>query len=417
MSPNLQIALRFIFSRKRSMLMSLAGIIFGVGFFIVTQAQTSGFQAFYIQTIIGTNSALRIEDRLQATYENLATGSKDNPAAFLTQAEGFRKYVQGIEYPNKLREAVADFNQVTAISEVVQGSARAVSVHNQRSADIHGIRLDDHLAVTDLETKVQLGDLNKFRFNQQSVLLGSKLAQRMRVVPGDYIVLETPAADNRRYLVAATFETGISQIDKVRIFMHLNEARSLMHKPFGESIFQIAIQDNDQAIHLAAHMEAVLGHNVMSWQEREKTWLEVFKVLRISSAITVSSIILISGLGMFNTLAMIAMEKTREIAILRSMGYTRQDISRIFLWQGSAVLAVGTVLGWAMGAGVTLVITQLPIRIRGIFSTDHFIVNWDIAHYGWATVIALIVVMLASYFPSKKAAQLEPGDIIRGTAG
>ena len=152
------------------------------------------------------------------------------------------------------------------------------------------------------------------------------------------------------------------------------------------------------------------------WQDREKTWLEVFRALRISSAITVSVFTLIAGLAMFNTLAMIVMEKTKEIAILRSMGYTRRDISRIFIWQATIVLAIGTLLGWMLGAGVTYAVEHTPIRVRGIFSSDHFIVAWSIWHYIAATLTAVIMVLTASLVPARRAARLEPGDVIRGTA-
>ena len=67
------------------------------------------------------------------------------------------------------------------------------------------------------------------------------------------------------------------------------------------------------------------------------------------------------------------------------MGYTRQDISRIFLWQAAIVLMIGTVAGWILGAVVTYGISNLPIRIRGIFAMDTFIVNWSIWHYVAAT--------------------------------
>ena len=119
---------------------------------------------------------------------------------------------------------------------------------------------------------------------------------------------------------------------------------------------------------------------------------------------------------MFNTLAMIVMEKTKEIAILRSMGYTREDISQIFIWQAGIVLAIGTVLGWILGAAVTYGVSQMPIRIRGIFATDHFIVAWSIWHYVAATITAVLMVLTASLVPALRAARLEPGDVIRGTA-
>jgi lipoprotein-releasing system permease protein len=222
--------------------------------------------------------------------------------------------------------------------------------------------------------------------------------------------------ESRRYRVSALYETGVSDIDRVRIYLNMGEARSLLKRPTGASFLQVNIFDKKRAPQDAAHIEETLQYSAASWQEREKTWLEVFRALRISTAITVSVFTLIAGLAMFNTLAMIVMEKTKEIAILRSMGYTRQDISRIFLWQAAIVLMLGTIAGWVLGAAVTYGISNLPIRIRGIFAADTFIVNWSVWHYVAATVTAILMVMAASLIPARRAARLEPGDVIRGTA-
>ena len=127
-----------------------------------------------------------------------------------------------------------------------------------------------------------------------------------------------------------------------------------------------------------------------------------------------STIILIAGLGMFNTLAIIVMERAREIAILRSIGYTRTDVLWIFLYQGVIVYALGLVIGCLAGAGLTALVESLPIRIRGIFATDHFIMEWSLSHYGWAALVTGIVVLLASILPARRAAKIEPGTVIRG---
>ena len=198
--------------------------------------------------------------------------------------------------------------------------------------------------------------------------------------------------------------------------MHLSEARSLLKKVSGASFLQVALFDRNRAPQDAAQMEEVLRHGAKSWQEREKSWLNAFYALQISAALTVSTIILISGLGMFNTLAMLVIEKTKEIAILRSMGYTREDISRIFLWLGAIVLGLGTVGGWALGAGITYGVSKWPIHITGIFTAETFQVHWSITHYIVATISATIVVMTAAVIPARRAARLEPGDIIRGTS-
>lgn len=401
------------------MLMSLAGIIFGVGFFIVTQAQTSGFEQFFIRTILGTNGAIRIEDKIQATIFAIAAAGHDPDASKFEVAadRAGRKYIEGVEDPALITEALRKFRNVSGVSTVIQGSVIADSTFKNDSAKVYGINLEDHLAVSDLASQIVRGGgtLEDFRTTPQGLLVGKVLADRLQLSAGDSLILQA-GTEQRRYRVSAFYETGVSDIDRVRIYMHLGEARSLLKKTSGASFIQVALFDRDRAPQDAAKMEQVLRHGAKGWQEREKTWLEVFRALRVSSALTVSTIILISGLGMFNTLAMIVIEKTKEIAILRSMGYTRRDISRIFLWLGAIVLVVGTVGGWIMGAGVTYGVSKLPIRIRGIFSADSFQVYWSVWHYVVATLTATVVVMTAAIIPARRAARLEPGDIIRGTS-
>lgn len=399
--------------------MSLAGIIFGVGFFIVTQAQTSGFEQFFIRVILGTNGAIRIEDKIQDTiFAMAAAGHNAGASKFEVGADrAARKYIEGVEDPAILADALKKFRNVAGVSTVVEGSVIADSSFKNDSAKVYGIKLDDHLAVSDLAAQVQRGSgsLEDFRSTPQGVLMGKVLADRLQLNAGDSLILQA-GTEQRRYRVSAIYSTGVSDIDRVRIYLHLGEARSLLKKATGASFIQVALFDRDRAPQDALLMEGVLRHSTKSWQEREESWLQAFKALQISAAITVSTIILISGLGMFNTLAMIVIEKTKEIAILRSMGYTRQDITRIFIWLGAIVLVIGTIGGWGLGAGVTYGVSKMPIRIRGIFSADSFQVSWNIWHYVVATVTAAIVVMTAALIPARRAARLEPGDIIRGTS-
>lgn len=411
MSPNVRIAIRFLTAKRRSMVMSLAGIVFGVGFFIVTQAQTSGFQEFFIKTILGTDGAIRIVDKIQNLSPQL---SSDGSPFSIDQSEGLR-YAEGIEEPDLLRDAVMKFDNVSGVSAVLSGAVIARSNIRSDSARVLGVELDDQLKVSDLARQITFGHLNDFRVNPAGALVGRGLASRLGLSVGDSFILET-GGQIRRFRVSAIFETGVSDIDKVRIYLHMGECRSLLQKPTGASYLQVAVFDPERAPAEALQMTQVLSHSAEDWKWRARTWLEVFRALRVSSALTVSTIILISGLGMFNTLAMIVIEKTKEIAILRSMGYTRKDISKIFIWQGVLVLIAGIILGSGLGAAVTYGVSQLPIRIRGIFSTDNFVVAWSIWHYVEAAATAVIVVMAASLIPARRAARLEPGNVIRGTS-
>lgn len=413
MSPTFRIAFRFLTAKKRAMLMSLSCIVLGVGLFVVTQATTSGFEEFFIKTILGTNGAIRVEDKIQDTLRSMDAAGGDS--SFQIQMKDGRKYVEGIEEPKMVMDALRQFRNVAGLSEVLTGPAILRSSFKNETIKIYGIRLEHHIMVSELANQIVQGDLAEFRNNPSGALVGKVMAERLQLEIGDSFILES-ANQSRRYRVAAIYETGVSDIDKERVYLHLTEARSQLKKSTGASFIQVSLYDKDRATEDAMHMEEVLRHSAASWQEREKTWLGVFRALRISSGITVSVFSLIAGLAMFNTLAMIVLEKTKEIAILRSMGYTRQDISRIFIWLGAIVLVIGTLLGWGFGASVTYGVSKLPIRIRGIFTTDSFVVAWSIWHYVAATITAAVVVMTAAIIPARRAAKLEPGDIIRGTS-
>lgn len=412
MSPNLRIAVRFLLAKKRSMVMSLFGIVFGVAFFVVTQAQTSGFQELFIKTILGANGAIIVEDKFQNTMRSMPVEGSTFSVGDLSQ----RRIILGVENPDGVRQAITEqFSNVTGISAIVRGSVFVTGPMRTFSGQVYGIDLDDHLKVSNLQGQIVAGDLMRLRNEVSAVVIGREFARILEIGVGDSITISA-AGESGRYRIVALFETGAKDVDKSRIFMNLSDARSLLHRPFGASILQLSVRDRDRARIDADRLEQVVDHVAIAWQDREKVWLGVFFALRVSSAITVSSIILISGLGMFNTLAMIVMEKTREISILRSMGYTRRDINHIFIWQGVMVLIGGTVCGSLMGILLTWGVSKVPLPIQGIFKADTFVVNWSVWHYVTAAATSTVIVMIASLIPARRAARLEPGDVIRGTA-
>jgi lipoprotein-releasing system permease protein len=413
MSPNLRIAFRFLTAKKRAMLMSLSCTVLGVGLFIVTQATTSGFEEFFVRTMLGTNGALRIEDKMQDTMRSIEAASGSD---FQVRQDDGVKYIEGVEQPQAIIESVREFANVKGASAVLRGNVQLSSWFKTEPAQVFGIVLADHLRVSDLERKITTPNgLDRFQESPSGAMIGRVLADRLQVSAGDPFVIMVQG-ESRRYRVAAIYETGVRDIDKNNVYLDLVEARSLLKKPTGVSFIQISLKDPNRAREDAMHMTEVLRHSVKPWQEREKEWLSVFRALRISTAITVTVFTLIASLAMFNTLAMIVLEKTKDIAILRSMGYERRDITQIFLWQAAIVLAIGAIVGALFGAGVTWAVSQVPMRISTLFKTETFIVSWQPSHYIQAIATALIMVMVASLIPARRAARLEPGDIVRGTA-
>jgi lipoprotein-releasing system permease protein len=410
-TPPLYIALRFLTHRKRALLLSLSGVVFGVGIFICTQAQTQGFARHFIDSTIGSNGALVIRSRFRPRYESLAVRSKNpNPNTAL------RLYFEGITNANEIMRVSRRFSNVVSCSPVLRGTLSARAGFQNSTVELFGIDPALHAQTTDLLRQLINGSYDDFRNNTSSLILGSRLAADLGVGTGDAVQLLSPGGEYWRFTVAAIARAGVGSIDSTRVYSHARVAQALLQRPFGASAIIYKLRNPDRAPELANHFESLFQHTASSWQEREQSTLQLFMTLRVSAAVTVSLIILLAGFGIFNVLTMSVLSKVKEIAILRSMGYRRIDISSIFLWQGALIATAGSVLGCLLGAVLTWGIGRIPIRLRGLLYADHFLVTWDWRHYFWATLLAIIAVFIASYVPARRAAQLAPVVTLRGSS-
>ncbi len=411
MTPPLYIALRFLTHRKRALLLSLSGVVFGVAIFICTQAQTQGFSSYFIDSTIGSNGALVVRSRFRPRYEPLMVSARG-----FKERVGRRLYFEGITNANEIMRVSRQFSNVVSCSPVLRGTVSARAGFENATVDLFGIDPALHAHTTDILHKLIAGNYDDFRNNTSSIILGSRLAEDLlQVGIGDTVQLLAPNGEYWRFSVAAIARAGIGSIDSTRIYVHARIAQALLQQPSGASMIIYKLRDPDRAPALAQHFEALFQHGATSWQDREESTLQLFLTLRMSVAITTSLIILLAGFGIFNVLTMSVLAKIKEIAILRSMGYRRIDISSIFLWQGALIAAAGSVLGCLLGALMTWGVSHIPIRLRGLLYTNYFLVTWDWRHYVFATLLAILAVFIASYVPARRAAELPPVVTIRGS--
>ncbi|HEY4282576.1 MAG TPA: ABC transporter permease [Chthoniobacterales bacterium] len=411
MTPPLYIALRFLSHRKRALLLSLSGVVFGVAFFICTQAQTQGFSRFFINSTLGSNGALILKSRFQQRFAN----SLAPPKTTKTNV-AHRQYFEGIKNANEIMRVSREFSNVVACSPVLRGTLSARAGFDNATVDLFGIEPSSHLQTTNLGQQITAGSFEDFRNKPASVIVGSRLAELLNVEVGDNLQLLSPGGQYRRFNVAAIAHSGVGSVDSTRMYCHARVAQILLKKPYDASMIIFKLRDPDRAPALAEHFQTLFEHDATSWQEREQSTLHLFLTLRLSAAITVSLVILLAGFGIFNVLTMTVLSKVKEIAILRSMGYRRRDISSIFLWQGALVATAGSFIGCIAGALMTWGISRIPIRLRGLLSTDHFVVTWDWRHYAGAIILAAISVFVASYVPARRAAELPPVATLRGSS-
>jgi lipoprotein-releasing system permease protein len=410
-TASLYIALRFATHRKRSLFLSLIGVVFGVAIFICTQAQTQGFAQFFINSTIGSNGALVLRSRFEPRSQGLVVPTKN-----VSALPARRNFFEGIYNVSEIMRVSRQFSNVVACSPVLRGNVSARSGFETTTVELFGIDPPSHLRATDLAKQIIDGKFEDFTNDTSSAILGYRLADQLEVGRGDSIQLLSPSGEYWRFMVAAIARSGVGAIDSTRVYVQTRVAQRLLKKPYQASMIIYKLRDPDRAPALATHFETLFRHVSQSWQEREESTLQLFIMLRLSVAITVSLMILLAGFGIFNVLTMSVLSKIREIAILRSMGYRQVDISAIFLWQGALIASVGSLIGCFLGALLTWIVSNVPIHIRGLLYTNHFLVVWDWRHYFWATVLAGVAVFIASYVPARRAAQLQPVDTLRGSS-
>ena len=198
MTPPLYIALRFLTHRKRALLLSLSGVVFGVAIFICTQAQTQGFAQHFIDSTIGSNGALVIKSRFRPRYEPLMVPSKTSNGKAPR-----RLYFEGITDANEIMRVSRQFSNVVSCSPVLRGTVSARAGFENATVDLYGIEPVLHAQTTDLLHQLIAGNFDDFRNNASSIIVGSRLAEILQAGIGDSVQLLSPNGEYWRFTVAA----------------------------------------------------------------------------------------------------------------------------------------------------------------------------------------------------------------------
>jgi lipoprotein-releasing system permease protein len=290
-----------------------------------------------------------------------------------------------------------------------------------------------------LENRAIIRDsLNKdalHTFQGDHVLVGRRLADHMGVKVGDRLLLMTPEGTDtafgqvprqKAFVVGGIFEVGMHDFDKNILFMPLDTAQSLFKMTGHISHMEVFTSHAELAPHLAHVLQQALAQEarVLDWQHGDSQIFHAVQVERNVMFLILTLIILIASFNIISSLIMLVKDKTRHIAILRTMGASRLSLMRIFFLTGASIGVVGTVLGVGLGLGFALNIEAIRQFLQGLTGTELFSaeiyflsqlpakVDW--AEVGTVVTMALALSFLATLYPAWRAARLDPVEALRG---
>jgi lipoprotein-releasing system permease protein len=384
---------------------SLIAVALGVAALIIVMSVMNGFRAELFDKIVGLNGHAVIqgyEGRL-AGWEQIADRARKTPG-------------------------------VTSALPLIEQPLMASSNGRVEGVLVRGMRVPDMLANKTMTTNVLSGDLRSITPGSSRVAIGSRLAEALGAYPGSEISLISPEGRSTvvgtvprivSYTVGAIFEVGIYDYDKTFVVMPMQDAQELLM--LGDQVGMVEIQtsnpDRVQEI-LAPLQPLVRGRGVIvDWRQMNSALFEALEIERVAMFVVLSLIVLVAVFNILSSLIMLVRAKTRDIAILRTMGASRGGMMKVFVTVGVTIGSLGIVLGIVIGAiflffrqGVVDAIQALTGQnlwdpsVR--FLTD-LPAKTDPFEVTAIVLTALILSFLATLYPAYKAAGTDPVQVLR----
>lgn len=407
------IAMRLLWERKLLNGIAIVGVMLGVITLIAVNGIMQGFQQKFLRNILQVSPHVTMFDKeLRPAPSLLARYEDDFVVAHVLHESPSDRQLR-IKRPAEVVRAIEQMEGVAAASASLTGSAILTFGGKEYPVDMRGIDPARQERVTPISQYIQQGSYRAFTSGVDGVLLGSGVATRIGAHVDDVIVVSGPRA-RLNLKVVGIYEAGIPPLDNVRIYVPLLAAQTLLGKPDIVGRVEVKLRDTDDAVDLAARLERTFGYDAESWQEANANFLALFAQQNTIISFVVGAILAVGGFGILAIQIMIVLQKTRDIAILRSYGFRRQDVLAVFLIQGGVLALIGALCGDGIGHLIVTFLGTLKTKQEGLVKSDTFLVFDDPRFYWYGLGFALVTGLVASFIPALRGSRVEPVDVLRG---
>ena len=383
---------------------SFLGIMLGVATLIIVMAVMNGFRHDLFSKIMGLNGHVIVQKL----------------------GDPFTDY-------SEVSNEISKVPGVVIAMPVIEGQVMVSSNTQALGGLVRGVRENDLRSLKLVSGNIRAGTLDGFD-QQTGIAMGVRLANQLRVGLGDTVTLVSPrgaatpfgnAPRSKAYQITSIFELGMSEYDRMMIFMPLPEAQKYFSKNGEVDVVEVVVDDPEAVDHYNSAIRDAIGPSITinDWRQRNETFFNVLAVERNVMFIILSLIVLVAALNIISGLMMLVKDKGRDIAILRTMGATKGAVMRIFLITGASIGVVGTLAGLVLGIVFCWNIETIKNFVSWVSGTTIFDpsvyyltklpAEIDVHETGGIVLMALLLSVLATLYPSWKASKLDPVEALR----
>jgi lipoprotein-releasing system permease protein len=423
MSYEFFVSLRYLRAKRKQVfvsvitLISVAGIFLGVAALIIVLAVMNGFETDLRNKILGINSHIVLMEYSGPMKQHAQVIRDIENVPGVVAATPFIYSQAMVKSGNSASGIVLRGLQVESAFQVItlgkmkeggmdflQADRRPVQKIDPGLVDLPGIIVGKELAK----------NLGIFLFQPISIVSPTGMVTPMGMVPR-----------MKRFLVVGIFDSGFYEYDSTLAFLSLRDCQDFLNMGDLVTGVEIRVHDIYKADAIAKTIERKLGFPYWArhWMEMNKNLFAALRLEKRVMFIILSLIVLVAAFNIITTLIMVVMEKSKDIAILKSMGATSRGIMKIFILQGVIIGTIGTLLGAAGGITVALNLSKISIFVEKLLGVK--ILPGDVyylselpsrVHYGDVAVIiagSLIICFLSTIYPSWRASKLDPAEALR----
>ncbi len=385
---------------------SLVGIALGVATLIIVMAVMSGFKDDLLSRILGLQGHLDV-------YGSTSAGLTDYDA---------------------LAGKIRVLSGVVSATPVIEGQV-LLTVRTQNSGGImRGITQDDLRHLPSIAGNIRQGSLDDFQ-GDNAIAVGQALAERFGLEIGSKLTLLSPEGAVtafgtvprvKAYRVVAIFQSGMNEYDSTYTFVPLAAAQVFYQKPGAVTQIEVMVRDPQHVGVVAREVrDAVDGQSlrIFDWTQSNDSFFAAVQVEQNVMFLILTLIIIVAAFNVVSSLIMMVKDKTRDIAVLRTLGAGRGAIMRIFLMCGASVGVTGTAVGTLLGVVFCLNIERIRQALQSLTGTtlfdptvyylEHLPAKLDLVTVTQVVLIALTLSLLATLYPSWRAARTDPVEALR----
>lgn len=392
------IALRFLRQGRMQTALILVGIAVGVAVIVFVTAMVTGLQDNLIDRTLGTQAHVRVEPPEEVNHVF-------PPAAgtvALLQEDRRAQRLRSINNWQQVRGTLDGLPGIVAVSPIMTGPAMAQRGEAVKSVALFGIDPERYRQVIPIDQSIIAGRL---QVGAGDAVIGWKLAYDLGLRLGSKLNLQTGQGVDAVVRVAGIFELGVRELDSRYVYLDLKQAQSLLDLPGGVTQIDLRTSDIFTVDAVAASIARMTGLKAESWMQSNAELVNALRSQRFSTDVISFFVAVSVAFGIASVLAISVTQRTREIGILRAVGTSRQQMLRVFLFQGGVLGMAGSAVGSVAGLGLVWAFNTLGPGL--------FYIPLPPALVPLAMAAATVTGVAAAAVPAWRASRLDPVEAIR----